>query len=105
MRRRRAAAVAFCTFLVLLTAAERRVAETHLNRLSSAPALENNDLLDGDELRVRLVVAVEDVREPDLTGTLLSPWAQTSTAVAVALPAAPPRWSSARAPPSSPAAR
>jgi hypothetical protein len=42
--------------LILLSAAERRMAEAHLNDQSSAPGIESNDTLDGDEIRVRLVL-------------------------------------------------
>ena len=42
--------------LVLVVAGERRLADAHLNRQSSLPVLENNDALDGDEIRIRLVL-------------------------------------------------
>jgi hypothetical protein len=50
-----AAAWLFVAF-ILLSGAERRLAEAHLNDQSSAPGIENNDALDGDEIRVRLVL-------------------------------------------------
>jgi hypothetical protein len=100
LRRHRAAAAGFFVLLVLLIGAERRLAEAQLNYVSSTPAFEN-DWPDGDEIRVRLVLAVEEVRQPDLTGTLLSPWAQSPVAVDTALPTAPLRWSSSRSPPRS----
>jgi len=36
--------------------AERRLAEAHLNRVSASPALEDNNLLDGEEIRIRLIL-------------------------------------------------
>ena len=98
LRRHRAVAVG-CLSLVLLVGAERRLAEVHLNRLSAAPVFENDDLLDGDEIRVRLSVVVDDVDEPDLSGSLHVVWRPMPMAARQAIPAAPLRWSSSRSPP------
>jgi hypothetical protein len=46
--------------LLLLVAVERRLAEAHFNLRSSAVGLESQDVLDGDEIRVRLVVLNDD---------------------------------------------
>jgi hypothetical protein len=100
LRRHRAVAVG-CLSLVLLVGAERRLAEVHLNRLSSAPVFENDDLLDGDEIRVRLSVVVDDVDEPDLSGSLHVVWRPASVPAREAIPAPPTRWSSSRSPPAS----
>lgn len=99
LRRHRAVAVGWFCALLLVAGVERRLAEVHLNRLSSSPAFENDDLLDGEEIRVRLALVVDDIREPDLRGVLLLaqesvPWASTDR-----IPAAPTRWASSRGPP------
>jgi hypothetical protein len=85
--------------LVLLVAGERRLAEVHLNRLSASPVFENDDLLDGDEIRVRLSAVVPDVQEPDLSGILRVVWRPAPTAAREAVPTPPLRWSSSRSPP------
>ena len=99
LRRHRAVAVG-CWSLVLLVGAERRLAEVHLNRLSAAPVFENDDLLDGDEIRVRLSAVVDDVPEPDVSGVLHVTWRPAPTAARGAIPVPPVRWSSSRSPPS-----
>ena len=98
LRRHRAVAVG-CLLLVLLVASERRLAEVHLNRLSASPVFENDDLLDGDEIRVRLSAVVHDVHEPDLSGILHVVWRPAPSAVREAIPTPPLRWSSSRSPP------
>jgi hypothetical protein len=85
--------------LVLVVASERRLAEVHLNRLSASPVFENNDLLDGDEIRVRLSAVVHDLVEPDLNGILRVVWRTAPTAAREAVPTPPLRWSSSRSPP------
>ena len=60
LRRRRAITVCFFVFLALLVGAERRLAEIHLDLRSAGPGLESDDVLDGDEIRVRLVVLNDD---------------------------------------------
>ena len=54
--------------LLLLVGAERRLAEVHFNLRTAATGLESNDVLDGDEIRVRLVVLNDEARPtlPDL---------------------------------------
>ena len=98
LRRHRAVAVG-CLLLVLLVASERRLAEVHLNRLSASPVFENDDLLDGDEIRVRLSAVVHDVHEPDLSGFLHVVWRPAPSAAREAIPTPPLRWSSSRSPP------
>jgi len=85
--------------LVLVVASERRLAEVHLNRLSASIVFENDDLLDGDEIRVRLSAVVHDVHEPDLSGILRIAWRSAPTPPREAIPASPLRWSSSRGPP------
>jgi len=46
--------------LVLLVGGERRLAEAHLNARTSAVGIENDDSVDGDEIRVRLLVLNDD---------------------------------------------
>ena len=96
--RRRLVAVGFACLLVLLVGAERRLAEVHLNRVSSSPAFENDDLLDGDEIRVRLTLHVEDVRQPVVPAAPLT-WEPLFLPSSEPPPPAPLRWSSSRAPP------
>jgi hypothetical protein len=64
-RRDRGAGVAFFVLLVLLVGVERRLAEAHFNLRTAAPGIESNGL-DGDELRVRLIVLNDD-KAPALT--------------------------------------
>jgi len=58
-RRRRALGVWLFVALLGLVAAERRLAETHFNVRAVGPGFESSDL-DGDEIRVRLVVLNDD---------------------------------------------
>ena len=66
LRRSRAAGAVFFVVLVLLVAGERRLAEAQFNVRPAAPCLENDDVLDGDEVRVRLIVLNDD-RAPTIT--------------------------------------
>jgi hypothetical protein len=59
-RRHRTLGIALFVGLVLLVGLERRLAEAHFNLRTAAPSVESNDALDGDELRVRLVVLNDD---------------------------------------------
>ena len=100
LRRHRAVAVGCFCLLLLVAGAERRLAEVHLNRLSSSPAFENDDLLDGEEIRVRLALIVDDIREPDLRGVLgMGATEPVVPAPSDRIPAAPARWASSRGPP------
>jgi len=99
LRRHRVVAVGWFCALVLVAGAERRLAEVHLNRLSSSPAFENDDLLDGEEIRVRLAIVVDDIREPDLRGVLSIARESVSASSTVRIPAPPARWASSRGPP------
>ena len=58
-RRDRGLGIAFFILLVLLVGVERRLAEAHFNLRTAAPGIESNSL-DGDELRVRLIVFNDD---------------------------------------------
>jgi hypothetical protein len=60
LRRHRRGGITLFVLLLLVVAAERRLAEYHLTPRSAAHALESNDTLDGDEVRVRLVVLNDD---------------------------------------------
>ena len=99
LRRHRAVAVGCFCLLLLVAGAERRLAEVHLNRLSSSPAFENDDLLDGEEIRVRLALVVDDIREPDLRGVLRLAIEAVAAAPSDRIPAAPAGWASSRGPP------
>jgi hypothetical protein len=99
LRRHRAVAVGCFCLLLLVAGAERRLAEVHLNRLSSSPAFENDDLLDGEEIRVRLALVVDDIREPDLRGALRLATEAVAAAPSDRIPAAPVGWASSRGPP------
>jgi hypothetical protein len=60
--------------LLLVVAGERRLSEVHFNLRSAAASLESADALDGDEIRVRLIVLNDD-KPPSLPtagGVLLS---------------------------------
>ena len=60
LRRSRNGAVWLFVTLVLLVSAERRVAELHFNLRTAGAALENEDSLDADEIRTRLIVLNDD---------------------------------------------
>jgi hypothetical protein len=51
-----------CLFvtLVLLVSVERRVAELHFNLRGAGNVVENEDTLDADEIRTRLIVLNDD---------------------------------------------
>jgi hypothetical protein len=59
-RRCRVGGAGVFVVLLLLVAGERRLAEAHFNLRSSQPTLEHADALDGDEIRVRLIVLNDD---------------------------------------------
>jgi len=62
--------------LVLLVAGERRLADAHFNAWTGGVGLENDDALDGDEIRVRLI-GLNDDRPPTLlsqVGVVRSAW-------------------------------
>ena len=102
--RRRLLAVGFACLLVLLVGAERRLAEVHLNRVSASAALEDNNLLDGDEIRIRLIlVATADV-QPVLAQASLA-WEPPPALWSDTPPAPAARSSPSRAPPRSRLAR
>jgi len=98
LRRYRAIAVGCFCLLILLVSAERRLADAHLNRLSSSPAFENDDLLDGDEIRIRLTLVAADAGLPMLLAAPLA-WEPVRMFAVEAPTPAPNAWSSSRAPP------
>jgi hypothetical protein len=98
LRRYRAIAVGCFCLLILLVGAERRLADAHLNRLSSSPAFENDDLLDGDEIRIRLILVAADAGLPVLPAASLT-WEPARVFAVDAPPPAPSAWSTSRAPP------
>ena len=59
-RRHGRTGVGVFVLLLLLAGAERRLADAHFNLRTAAPGLESHDTLDGDEIRVRLVVLNDD---------------------------------------------
>jgi hypothetical protein len=59
-RRHRPFGIAVFILLIFLVAAERRLAEAHFNLRTAVPGLESDDVLDGDEIRVRLIVLNDD---------------------------------------------
>jgi hypothetical protein len=72
-RRYRTLATWLFVLLVGLVATERRLADAHFNLRSASPGLESDDVLDGDEIRVRLVVLNDDEAPtlPDVSGALV----------------------------------
>ncbi|MBM3220451.1 MAG: hypothetical protein FJZ38_17580 [Candidatus Rokubacteria bacterium] len=92
-RRHRTSGVLLFVLLVLLVGVERHLAEAHLNLRTVAVGLESNDTLDGDELRVRLIVLNDDKppRLPDVSSALpferVHPIAQHCASLALGRPA------------------
>jgi hypothetical protein len=64
-RHRRAVTAWLFVVLVLLVAGERRLADAHFNARTGGVGIENDDVLDGDEIRVRLI-GLNDDRPPTL---------------------------------------
>lgn len=101
-RRHRPGGVWLFTLLLLVVAGERRLAEVHFNQRSVAPGLESADALDGDEIRLRLIVLNDDKPPslPAVGGVLASAIVHASVphvdAVPLGLPA--PRGPPASAP-------
>jgi hypothetical protein len=60
LRRHRVAGTWLFVLLLCLVAGERRLAEFHFNLRSASPGLESADALDGDEIRLRLIVLNDD---------------------------------------------
>jgi hypothetical protein len=81
------AAIAASTLglLVLLTITERRLAEITFNRFTATTSFQNHDALDGDEVRVRLILRV-DANPPALSVTV----AQIPDRLVAAVPNAAP---------------
>jgi hypothetical protein len=59
-RRHRPLGTALFILLLFVVSTERRLADAHFNLRSAAPGLESDDILDGDEIRVRLIVLNDD---------------------------------------------
>ena len=105
LRRQRAGAACFFLLLALLVGAERRLSELHFNLRAAGPGLESDDILDGDEIRVRLV-ALNDDKAPTLSDVgralvahvvRVVPCRRESLALGRPAPRGPPRVSSALA--------
>ena len=62
LRRHARAGTWLFVLLLCVVAVERRLAEAHFNLRSSATGLESQDVLDGDEIRIRLVVLNDEQR-------------------------------------------
>ena len=97
-RRYRAVGTTFFVLLLLVVMAERRLADLHFNLRSAVMALESDDVLDGDEIRVRLIVLNDDALPtlPPISraiGMAMRPSADDSDSLALGAPAArgPPR--------------
>jgi hypothetical protein len=96
-RRDRGPGVAFFILLVLLVGVERRLAEAHFNLRNATPAFEGTSL-DGDELRVRLIVFNDDKppsladrgRTPSFQGVHAVPQQWVSLALGRPAPRGPP---------------
>jgi hypothetical protein len=79
-RRHRLAGTRLFVFLLLVVAGERRLSEVHFNLRSAAASVESADALDGDEIRVRLIVLNDDKPPslPAVRGVLVSKVAHAS---------------------------
>ena len=64
-RDRRSVTAWLFVVLLLLVAGERRLADAHFNARTGQLGIENDDALDGDEIRVRLI-GLNDDRPPTL---------------------------------------
>jgi hypothetical protein len=97
-RRYRAVGTGFFVLLLLVVMVERRLADGHFNLRTAPTAIESDDVLDGDEIRVRLIV-LNDETPPTLPpasralGIALRPFAEDSESPALGVPAprGPPR--------------
>ena len=98
VRRRHLAGAWLFVVLVLLVALERRLAEAHHNLRSWTTAVESADALDGDEIRVRLVVLNDD-KLPSLPETGSALVSEIALASAPRLDRVPPGLPAPRGPP------
>jgi hypothetical protein len=97
-RRHRAIATVFCVLLLFVVMVERRLADLHFNLRTATTTVESNDVLDGDEIRVRLIV-LNDETSPTLppvsraVGATIRPSAEDSESPTFGVPAprGPPR--------------
>lgn len=97
-RRYRAISTLAFVFLLFVVMVERRLADWHFNLRTATTALESDDVLDGDEIRVRLIVLNDDTLPtlPPVSralGVALRPTAESSESPALGVPAprGPPR--------------
>ena len=60
IRRYRAFGTVLFVVLLVVVMGERRLADLHFNLRSAGTAIESNDVLDGDEIRVRLIILNDD---------------------------------------------
>jgi hypothetical protein len=98
-RSQRVAGISLFVLLLLLVGAERRLADAHFNLRTAATGLESKDILDGDEIRVRLVVLNDEtlptlpVIDALLVFTVVHPPLSLPASVALGSPAprGPPR--------------
>src|SRR4051812_38602074 len=68
-RHHRPLGIALFILLVFVVSAERRLADAHFNLIAATPGIESDDILDGDEIRIRLIVLNDDKppRLPDVS--------------------------------------
>ena len=103
----RARAGGACSFvlLILLVGAERRLADAHFNLRTAVVSLESDEVLDGDEIRVRLIVLNDD-KAPTIADVgrtavplvaRIVPTRRPSLALGRPAPRGPPRASSSHA--------
>ena len=71
LRAHRVAGIWLFVSLLCLAAAERRLSEVHFNLRVAEVGFEDDDALDGDEIRIRLV-ALNDEQLPMLSGSGLA---------------------------------
>ena len=69
LRRQRSTGTWVFVLLVLLVLGERRLAEVHLNLQKAETSVERDDVLGGDEIRIRLIILNDEAPPtlPDVT--------------------------------------
>jgi hypothetical protein len=103
LRRHRIGGVWLFVLLLFVVVVERRLAEAHFNLRSAETGVERTDGLDGDEIRIRLIVLNDDNPPslPDVGGVLASDVVHASVPDPVCIPLGRP---APRGPPAIPSA-